>query len=153
MLRIYELLSWHYAAWNWVNSVMERQTIVLLFIVKLYIWKLITQPSVWTKESVGQKTRLRSANSGLCFFFWITLYSRLQVQGTLWNTSRYSYLDISVLQNWTKKNRKTTFHKWICNLTPEVRAILIILWKRGEIAPTEQFLLFSTIFCYQLLDI
>ena len=27
-----------------------------------------------------------------------------------------------------------------------------ILWKRGEIAPWEQFLLFSTIFCYLLLD-
>ena len=27
-----------------------------------------------------------------------------------------------------------------------------ILWKRGEIAPMEQFLLFSTIFCYLLLD-
>ena len=26
-----------------------------------------------------------------------------------------------------------------------------ILWKRGEIAPMEQFLLFSTIFCYLLL--
>ena len=31
--------------------------------------------------------------------------------------------------------------------------ILKILWKRGEIAPYEQFLLFSTIFCYLLLDI
>ena len=27
-----------------------------------------------------------------------------------------------------------------------------ILWKIGEIAPLEQFLLFSTIFCYLLLD-
>ena len=27
-----------------------------------------------------------------------------------------------------------------------------ILWKRGEIAPLKQFLLFSTIFCYLLLD-
>ena len=26
------------------------------------------------------------------------------------------------------------------------------MWKRGEIAPKEQFLLFSTIFCYLLLD-
>ena len=32
-----------------------------------------------------------------------------------------------------------------------VLKILIILWKRGEIAPLEQFLLFSTIFCYTLL--
>ena len=30
--------------------------------------------------------------------------------------------------------------------------ILKILWKRGEIAPHEQFLLFSTIFCNPILD-
>ena len=30
-------------------------------------------------------------------------------------------------------NRTATFNKWICNLTPEVRDILKILWKRGEI--------------------
>ena len=27
-----------------------------------------------------------------------------------------------------------------------------ILWKRGEIAPEEQFFLLSTIFCYSILD-
>ena len=37
-------------------------------------------------------------------------------------------------------------------MTPAVRDILKILLKRGEIAPKEQFLLFSTIFCYLLLD-
>ena len=31
--------------------------------------------------------------------------------------------------------RLTTFNKYMCNLTPEVRDILEILWKRGEIAP------------------
>ena len=77
----------------------------------------------------------------------------LEVLGTLWNTSRYPYLDISDLQNWGKKiNTTTAFHKWICNLTPEVKDISKILWKRGEIAPKERFLLFSTIFCYLLLD-
>ena len=30
--------------------------------------------------------------------------------------------------------------------------MLKILWKRGEIAPKEQFLPFSTIFCYLMLD-
>ena len=30
--------------------------------------------------------------------------------------------------------------------------MLKILWKRGEIAPEEQFLLLSTIYCYLLLD-
>ena len=42
--------------------------------------------------------------------------------------------------------RLTTFNKLIGNCTFEVRDILKILWKRGEIAPQEQFLLFSTIF-------
>ena len=59
---------------------------------------------------------------------------------------------ISVAEVRRKINRTTTFNKWICNLTPEVRDILKILWKRGEIAPQEQFLLFSTIFCYLYLD-
>ena len=31
-------------------------------------------------------------------------------------------------------NLTTTFRKGICNLTPDVRHILKILWKRGEIA-------------------
>ena len=45
--------------------------------------------------------------------------------------------------------RTTTFHKYICNWTFEVRdtRILKTLWKRGEIAP-----LFSTIGFYLLLD-
>ena len=31
--------------------------------------------------------------------------------------------------------RLTTFNKYMCNLTLEVRDILKIFWKRGEIAP------------------
>ena len=47
--------------------------------------------------------------------------------------------------NWT-----TTFNQWICNLTPEVRNMYRkITWNRREIA-LEQFLLFSTLFCYLL---
>ena len=42
--------------------------------------------------------------------------------------------------------RLTTFNKYMSTLTLEVRDILKILWKRGEIAPEEQFLLFSTVF-------
>ena len=30
--------------------------------------------------------------------------------------------------------------------------MLKIFWKKGEIAPKEQFLLFSTIFCYLIID-
>ena len=48
--------------------------------------------------------------------------------------------------------RTTKFHKWTCNLTPLVRNMLKILWKRREIAPKEQFLLLSTIFSYLMLD-
>ena len=48
-------------------------------------------------------------------------------------------------------NRTATFNKCICNLTSE-RDILKILWKRGEVAPEEIFLFFSTIFYYLLLD-
>ena len=51
-----------------------------------------------------------------------------------------------------KINQTTTFNKCICNLTPEVRDILKILWKRGGIAPLEQFIHFSTMFLYLLLD-
>ena len=36
-----------------------------------------------------------------------------------------------------EKNNKSnsTFNKWICNSTPEIRDILKILWKRGAISP------------------
>ena len=43
-------------------------------------------------------------------------------------------------------NRTATFNKCVYYLTPVVRDILKILWRRGG------FLLFSTIFCYLLLD-
>ena len=51
-----------------------------------------------------------------------------------------------------KINRTTAFNKCICNWILEVRDMLKILWKRGEIAPAEKFLIFSTIFYYLLLD-
>ena len=49
-------------------------------------------------------------------------------------------------------NLTTTFHKRICNLIPEVRDTLKLLWKRGEIAPKEQVFLLSTILCYLFVD-
>ena len=57
----------------------------------------------------------------------------------------------SIYQSCTsEENNKSNnyINKWICNLTPDVRDILKMLWKRGKIAPYEQFLLFFTIFCY-----
>ena len=90
--------------------------------------------------------------------FFIFCMSVIAIQSTLViskSKGLLKYFDISllgksVLDNWGKINRTTTFHKWICNLTPEIRDILKILWKR-EIAPKEQFLLCSTIFRYLLL--
>ena len=64
-------------------------------------------------------------------------YSQLslsQIQGILWNNSRYPYVDISDLQNWGKINGITAFSNeyviWLLKLD-----ILKILWKRKEIAP------------------
>ena len=58
-----------------------------------------------------------------------TRYSRLSLsrtQGTLWNTSRYPYFDISDLQNWGKQlTEQLPLTEWICNLTPKLE----IYWK------------------------
>ena len=44
-----------------------------------------------------------SATRRLSIIKWCTVDSRyLEVEGTLWNTSRYPYLDISDMQNWGK---------------------------------------------------
>ena len=77
---------------------------------------------------------------GVDIRLWATPYtvdSRYrEVQGTLWNTSRYPYLDISDLQNWGKKlirlNTFNKYMKYMCNWTLELRDILKILWKRGD---------------------
>ena len=79
-------------------------------------------------------------------------YPYLEVRGTLWNTSWYPYPDISDLQNWRQNKSSSHISQLTCNLTPDIRDILKILWKRGEIAPEERFLLFSTISCYLLFD-
>ena len=76
-----------------------------------------------------------------------------------WRTKKYSQLSLSWIPRDSLKhfeisicwhirvervrkpiNWTTIFNKWICNWTPEVRNILYkIMWKRGEIAPEEQF--------------
>ena len=67
-------------------------------------------------------------------FILSTVHSRyLEFQGTLWNTSRYPYLDKTELR---EKYRTTTFNKYLCNWILKIWDILKILWKRGEIAPT-----------------
>ena len=60
-----------------------------------------------------------------------TVESRyLEVHWTLWNTSIYPYLDISDLQNWGKNKLNNHISQRICNLTPAIRDILKIMWKR-----------------------
>ena len=82
-------------------------------------------------------------------------YSRLSLSRSPRDSLKY--VEISVPRHIRfaelrkKLNRTTTFHKWICNLIPEIRDLLKILWKRGDIAPEEQYLPFSTIFGYQVL--
>ena len=90
----------------------------------------------------------------LCF---VTVQSALVISNSKglfkhFEISVARYIRVAELRKTT--DRTKTFNKWICNLPPEVTDILKILWKRGEIAPApeEQFLLFSTIFCYLLLD-
>ena len=79
-------------------------------------------------------------------------YSRLSLSRSLRDS--LEYFEISVPRHIRfaelRKtiNRTTTFNKWICNLTPEVNSYIEnIVEKRRE-----QFLLFSTIFWYLLLD-
>ena len=50
----------------------------------------------------------------------------LKLQGTLWNTSRYPYFDISDLRNWGKQLiEQPPLTEWICNLTLKLE----IYWK------------------------
>ena len=77
-------------------------------------------------------------------------YSRLSLSRIPRDSLKY--FEISVLRHirfaelMKKLIRLTTFNKYLCNWTLEVRDILKILWKRGEISP-----FFHNIF-YILLD-
>ena len=71
----------------------------------------------------------------------------LEFQGTLWNSSRYPYFDISDLQNWGKISWLTTFNKYMCNWTLEVRDILKILWKRSNFSSFPQYFLHVRFSC------
>ena len=77
---------------------------------------------------------LRWPSSGLYL-----LYSRLSLSRT--PRDSFKYFEISVPRHIRfaelrkKLIRLTTFNKYMCNWTLEVRDILKILWKRGEIAP------------------
>ena len=96
---------------------------------------------------------------GLSVYNTVDTRYDLEFQGTLGilrdiRTSIYQIcrIDKNIIIKKEKIIRITIFNKYMCNLTLKVRDILKILWKRGEIAPKEQFLLFATIFFYLLLD-
>ena len=69
----------------------------------------------------------------------LNIYSRLSLSRIPRDSLKY--FEITVHQHIRfaefrkKMNRTANFNKCICNLTPEIRDILKILWKRGEIAP------------------
>ena len=69
-------------------------------------------------------------------------YSRLSLSRT--PRGSLKYMEIPVLRHIRfgelKKNLTTKRPKFICNLTPLLKIYVIkLLWKRGEIAPKEQF--------------
>ena len=93
-------------------------------------------------------TEFRSEMNNLWFSWFTNTVDScyLEVQGTLWNTSRYPYLTYQICRIGEMVNGTTRFHKWICNLTFDCRNIL------KNIMEKRRFLLFSTIFWYLLLD-
>ena len=82
-----------------------------------------------------------------CVFFLVTCYCcafSLKVQSTLVISNSKGLSEIlrgirtstyQICRIEEKIIRLTTFNKYICNWTHEVRNILKILWKGGEIAP------------------
>ena len=80
---------------------------------------------------------------------WYTVDScYLQIQGTLWNTSRYQYFDISDLRNRGKQLIiQPPSTEWISNLTPKLE----IYWKYCE--KEEKLFLRSSLFHNILLPV
>ena len=81
-----------------------------------------------------------------------TFYSRLSLFRSPRDILKYFEISIPRHIRFAELRKNKYFHKWTFNLAPKVKNILKILWKRGEIAPSEQFHLFSTIFCYLFLN-
>ena len=69
----------------------------------------------------------------------IDRYSRLSLSRSPRDSLKYFEISVSrhirFAELRKKINQKTIFHIRQCNLTPENRDILKILWKKGEIAP------------------
>ena len=118
------------------HETVQSYSIILPSIIKMLILtSLMVVPMVDVSTRTNERTKRTDGNlyADATKTNKTTIDSRyLEVQGTFWNTSRYLYQVCRIEQ---KINRATTFHKLFCNLTPEVRDVLKILWKRGEIAP------------------
>ena len=133
-----------------LNFFLDHSKAVLLLRL---VWLSVIATVLLCLVILGSPSLLSVLREGCPFWLWHFLVNiiytdgslYLEFQGTLWNTSRYPYLDISDLQKWGKIIRTTTFNTFICNWTLDFSDISK-MWKRGEIAPEEKFLLFSTIF-------
>ena len=76
---------------------------------------------------------IRTSTYQICRIEENTVDSRyLEVEGTIWNTSRYPYFDMSDLQNWGKYLSNYQFHKWQCNVTALIRNICWEYCGKGE---------------------
>ena len=107
----------------------------------IIIWKFIGGSLMrlnWTKLA----NRAQNTWYFNCFLFleyvycsqmsFLLEYSRLSLS----RRESLEHFEISVPRNISCRSEENNrSNKWICNLTPEVRDILKILWKRGEIAP------------------
>ena len=82
---------------------------------------------IWTDHT---KTYPWDTDTNIQSTIVISKYKRLPDILRDIRTSTYQFCRIE-----QSTSRTTTFYTLICNLTPGVRDILKILWKRGEIAP------------------
>ena len=103
-------------------SVFSYLTFVLpLFVLHLFFWYF-------------RKVELRDYSIFLSSLIQSTpVISKSKGPSEIFRDIRSSTYQICRIEE--KINRTTTFHKAVYNLTPEVRDILKILWKRGAISP------------------
>ena len=142
-----------FRAWEMptVNRHNRERTVNHLYITGFIISPAGLKPT--QQRCVVRHTSLSTELSRRLFL----IYSRLSLSRS--RRDSLEYFEISVLRHirfaeLTNTIIRTIFNKWICNLTPDVKRYMkycgkeekLLLWKRGE------FLLFSIIFWYLLLD-
>ena len=116
---------------------------------KHILWVLVRTPwPVLSRNMKNIRTFIWKLSIVKWWNFPYTVDSRyLEIKGTLWNTSRYPFFDISDLWNWGKQLiEQPPLTEWIFNLTLKLE----IYWK---CCGKEEKLLFSTIFCCLLVDL